>query len=70
MYSPAPLSMAREAMSPASSSNTPPSVPRFREAIVAVVAAPWLPGKGNLVLAVLLGSGIGTALEAWWTPTR
>lgn len=38
--------------------------------IVAVVAAPWLPGKGNLVLAVLLGSGIGTVLEAWWTPTR
>ena len=38
--------------------------------IVAVVAAAWLPGKGNLVLAILLGSGIGTALEAWWTPTR
>jgi 4-azaleucine resistance transporter AzlC len=38
--------------------------------IAAVVAAAWLPGKGNLVLAILLGSGIGTALEAWWTPTR
>jgi 4-azaleucine resistance transporter AzlC len=38
--------------------------------LVAVVAAPWLPGKGNLVLAILLGSGVGTALEAWWTPTR
>ena len=33
-------------------------------AIVAVVTAAWLPGKGNLVLAILLGSGIGTLLES------
>jgi predicted branched-subunit amino acid permease len=37
--------------------------------IVAVATASWLPGKGNLVLAILVGSGIGTVLEAWWTPT-
>lgn len=38
--------------------------------IAAVVTAAWLPGKGNLVLAILLGSGIGMILEARWTPPR
>ncbi len=38
--------------------------------IVAVATAAWLPGKGNLVLAILVGSAIGTIAEAWWTPTR
>lgn len=37
--------------------------------IVAVATAAWLPGKGNLVLAILVGSAIGAVLEAWWTPT-
>jgi 4-azaleucine resistance transporter AzlC len=39
-------------------------------AIVAVATAAWLPGKGNLVLAILVGSGIGAALEARWTSTE
>ena len=38
--------------------------------IVAVATAAWLPGKGNLVLAILVGSEIGAIAEAWWTPTR
>ena len=37
--------------------------------IVAVATAAWLPGKGNLVLAILVGGAIGAVLEAWWTPT-
>ena len=37
--------------------------------IVAVATAVWLPGKDNLVLAVLAGGAIGAVLEAWWTPT-
>ncbi len=37
---------------------------------VAVTTAAWLPGKGNLVLAILVASGIGAALEGWWTRTR
>jgi 4-azaleucine resistance transporter AzlC len=38
--------------------------------LVSVIAIAWLPGKGNLVLAVLLGSGIGTLLESRWTRMR
>ncbi len=38
--------------------------------IVAAATAAWLPGKGNLVLAILVGSVVGTLLEARWTPTR
>jgi 4-azaleucine resistance transporter AzlC len=38
--------------------------------VVAVATAPWLPGKGNLVLAIVVASGIGAALEEWWTRTR
>ncbi len=37
--------------------------------IVAVTTAVWLPGKGNLVVAILVGSAIGAILETWWTPT-
>jgi predicted branched-subunit amino acid permease len=38
-------------------------------AVVAVATAAWLPGKGNLVLAILVGSGIGAVLEGRWTST-
>jgi predicted branched-subunit amino acid permease len=38
--------------------------------VVAVTSAAWLPGKGNLVLAVIVGSGVGAALEGWWTRTQ
>jgi 4-azaleucine resistance transporter AzlC len=38
--------------------------------VAAVATAPWLPGKGNIFLAILVGSGIGTLAEAWWAPTR
>jgi predicted branched-subunit amino acid permease len=38
--------------------------------VVAVATAAWLPGKGNLVLAIVVASGIGAALEEWWTRTR
>jgi 4-azaleucine resistance transporter AzlC len=38
--------------------------------VVAVTTAAWLPGKGNLVLAILVASGIGAALEGWWTRTQ
>lgn len=34
--------------------------------VVAVATAAWLPGKGNLVLAILVGSGIGVILEGRW----
>lgn len=37
---------------------------------VAVATAAWLPGKANLFLAILLGSGVGALLEAWWVPTE
>ncbi len=37
--------------------------------LVAAATAAWLPGKGNLVLAILVGSGIGALVEGWWTPT-
>jgi 4-azaleucine resistance transporter AzlC len=39
-------------------------------ALVAVALAPWLPGKGNIVAASLVGAGLGAALETRWTPTR
>jgi 4-azaleucine resistance transporter AzlC len=39
-------------------------------AITAVVTAPWLPGKGNVLLASLLGSVLGAALEGRWATTR
>jgi 4-azaleucine resistance transporter AzlC len=38
--------------------------------VVAVATAAWLPGKGNLVLSILVASGIGTWLEGRWTRTR
>ena len=37
---------------------------------VAVAAAPWLPGKGNILLAVLVGGMLGAFLEARWATTE
>jgi len=38
--------------------------------VVAVATAAWLPGKANLVLAIVVASGIGAALEGWWARTQ
>lgn len=38
-------------------------------ATVAIAAAPWLAGKGNILLAILVGSGLGAILEGWWETT-
>lgn len=37
---------------------------------LAVALASWLPGKVNMFVAILVGSGMGAVLEAWWAPTE
>jgi len=39
-------------------------------ALAAVATAPWLPGKGNILVAILAGSLLGAALEARCPTTR
>jgi 4-azaleucine resistance transporter AzlC len=36
-------------------------------ALVTVITAPWLPGKGNILLAILVGGAVGAAWEARWS---
>ena len=38
--------------------------------IVAVATAPWLPGKGNILVAMLVGGLLGALLEARWATTE
>jgi 4-azaleucine resistance transporter AzlC len=47
-----------------------PIVVALASGVVAVTTAAWLPGKGNLVLAILVASGLGSALEGRWTRTQ